>query len=227
MEFSEVVVRRRSVRSYLKGSVPSHVIESAIDMALEAPNSSNMQCWRIFWVASSVEKTKLVEACLGQSAAKTASDLVVFVADPSVWKTTQTLILDSLDPDAPAQVKQYYGTLMPILYGWRWLAPLKWLVFNTIGIFRPTPRGPWSSADIQEVCVKSTALAAENFMLSIVDQGFDTCPMEGFDESRVRGILGLPRRAKVVMVVAVGKRDESVALFKRVRLPREIVVKKI
>ena len=36
---------------------------------------------------------------------------------------------------------------------------------------------------------KTTALACQNFMLSMRAYGFDTCPMEGFDSSRLKKIL--------------------------------------
>ena len=34
--------------------------------------------------------------------------------------------------------------------------------------------------------VKSTALAAQNLMLAFQSHGYATCPMEGFDEVRLR-----------------------------------------
>jgi nitroreductase len=57
------------------------------------------------------------------------------------------------------------------------------------------------------VSIKSAALAAQNLMLAISAQGYDTCPMEGFDEYRVKRILGLSFSDRVVMVVSVGRRD--------------------
>ena len=67
----------------------------------------------------------------------------------------------------------------------------------------------------------SAALASENFMLSIRAQGFDTCPMEGFDSRRVKKLLGLRRGAEVCMVVSVGKRAPGGVYGPRTRLPRE------
>ena len=52
---------------------------------------------------------------------------------------------------------------------------------------------------------KSTALACENLMLALRAHGFDSCPLEGFDEVRVRKLLKLPRNRHVVMIVAAGK----------------------
>jgi nitroreductase len=56
---------------------------------------------------------------------------------------------------------------------------------------------------------KSCALACENFMLGMSAHGFDTCPMEGYDSSRVKKILGLHSGDEVVMVISAGKRDQK------------------
>jgi nitroreductase len=51
---------------------------------------------------------------------------------------------------------------------------------------------------------KSAALAAENFMLAVVAQGYACCPMEGYDEVRVKKLLGLGRGSHVVMAIGLG-----------------------
>lgn len=227
MNFFEAVERRRSVRKYTHAPVPSEIIERAVDAALLAPNSSNMQTWRIYWVKDSEKKSKLVEACLNQGAARTAQELLVFVADPATWKLSQKAILDSAGPNPRSDIQVYYQKLIPFTYGWRLLTPVKWLLFNTIGLFRPIMRRPVSSRDIGEVCIKSTALACENFMLAIAAQGYDTCPMEGMDEFRIKRLLKLGGRARVVMVISVGARDERGIWGERFRLPRETVFHRV
>ncbi|MNL01603.1 NADH dehydrogenase [compost metagenome] len=227
MDFFEAVLARRSIRKYKSTPVPAVVMDKALDAALLAPNSSNMQTWRIYWVNSSDIKKKMAEACLNQGAARTAQELVVFVADPSLWKISQQAVLKNFGDTPHKTVLIYYTKLMPFLYSWRFLAPIKWLAFNVAGLFKAVPRKPWSSRDIEEIAIKSTALAAENFMLAISAQGFDTCPMEGFDESRVKNLLGLGWRARIVMVVSVGERDPEGLWGERFRLPKDIVVKKI
>lgn len=215
------------MRRYTPAPVPEEVVNQAISAALLAPNSSNMQTWRIFWVRDPGRRARLVQACLSQGAARTAAELLVFVADPDAWKISRKLLLEHHRPEGRADLMAYYGKLMPLLYSWRILAPFKWLAYNCLGLFRPTPRNPWSSRDIQETCVKSAALACENFMLAISASGFDSCPMEGFDEFRVKRILGLGWRARVVMVISVGERDPRGVWGDQFRIPRELVVKEI
>lgn len=208
MEFFEAVKARRSVRQFSATKVPEDVIQKALDAALIAPNSSNMQTWEFFWVRSEPAKAKLVEACLSQSAARTAQELVVIVANPSLWKQNQQEMLGMLKANkAPKFALDYYGRLIPFMYGFRFLAPVKLLLFSVTGLFRPIMRKPWSGRDIDEVSIKSAALASENFMLAIAAQGFASCPMEGFDEARVKKLLRLNYGSRVVMVVSVGEAD--------------------
>jgi nitroreductase len=60
MEFSEVIRTRRSIRGYTDKSVPAAVMNKALDEALLAPNSSNMQSWEFYWVRSPQKKQKLI-----------------------------------------------------------------------------------------------------------------------------------------------------------------------
>ena len=46
-------------------------------------------------------------------------------------------------------------------------------------------------SDMRVVAHKSTALAAQNFLVSMAGYGYDTCTMEGFDSKRVKKTLNL------------------------------------
>jgi nitroreductase len=84
-----------------------------------------------------------------------------------------------------------------------------------------------SRADIRVMAHKSTALAAATFMLAMRAEGYDTCPMEGFDPWRAKALLGLPRGAEVNMFLAVGKRSEKGVWWDRVLMPRAWAVREI
>jgi nitroreductase len=229
MDFFEAVKTRRSIRKYTAKAVPMEVIQKALDAALLAPNSSNLQTWQFFWVRSAAKKQKLVEACLSQAAARSAQELIVAVANPALWKKTNPEMAKFVrEVNAPKMVHEYYQRLVPLTYGLWFLAPVKWALFHLRGIFKPTvrrPMGPWG---IREVSIKSTALACENFMLAITAQGFSTCPMEGFDECRVKKILCLPWGARAVMVISVGEADPVRGTWgPQVRFQRDWFVKEI
>ncbi len=63
------------------------------------------------------------------------------------------------------------------------------------------------------------------FMLAAESHGLATCPMEGYDENRVRSILNIPSHYAVPLIVAVGHYDKQGSrLMKSVRLPFDEVV---
>ena len=64
-------------------------MKACLELALLAPNSSNLQPWEFYWVRSPEKKQNLVSYCLGQPAAATAQELVVAVARPDYWKINQ------------------------------------------------------------------------------------------------------------------------------------------
>lgn len=50
--FKDVVNSRRSVRVYEDSPIPESVMRECLELALLAPNSSNLQAWEFFWVRS-------------------------------------------------------------------------------------------------------------------------------------------------------------------------------
>ncbi len=232
MKYFDVVRARRSIRQFTSREIPEEVIEQALDAALLAPNSSNMQTWDFYWVRSPDKKAALVKACMSQAAARTARELIVVVADPSLWKRSQKPLVDFVTSiQAPKLVQLYYQKLIPITYRWGFLNLLglgKWVASTAAGFVRPSPRGPHFRRDLQEVAIKSAALAAENFVLAVTAQGFSSCMMEGFDEVRVKKVLGLGwGPSRIVMVIGVGESSERGTWGPQFRLPREQVIHRV
>jgi len=60
-------------------------------------------------------------------------------------------------------------------------------------------------------------------MLSMVDAGYDTCPMEGTDTLRIKKLLNLPFGAEINMVVSCGIRIPEGIFGERFRIPFEEV----
>ena len=58
-----------------------------------------------------------------------------------------------------------------------------------------------------ETVSKSTALACQNFMLALVAEGFDSCPMEGFDER-----VDLPATERIQELTEEGLSPEEIIM---------------
>lgn len=94
-EFRKVVISRRSVRRFDDTPLPEAVLNDCVDMALLAPNSSNLQPWEFHIVKTPALKGKLAEACLNQNAARTAQAMVVMIARTETWQAHCDLMLES------------------------------------------------------------------------------------------------------------------------------------
>lgn len=229
MDLFQVIEKRRSVRKFSPTvQVPAEVIQTALEMATLAPNSSNTQTWDFYWIRSDEMRKKMAYACLSQSAATSASDIVIVAADPKKWRRSWKRLIDFHESvDAPPAVRGYYKNVVPHVYRPRLgniHLPLRRLAFFVAGLFRPVPRRPLNRRDREEMVIKSAALAAENFVLAVTAQGFASCMMEGFDERRVKALLNLPCSARIVMAIAVGEELSDGHWGPRFRLPaREVV----
>ena len=224
--FHDVVNSRRSVRFYADDEIPQNVIDSCLDAALKAPNSSNLQAWEIHHVISPDKKKELVRLCLGQPAASTAKELFVFVARPDLWKRNNQWMIEEFDKrgDMPEKAYQYFRKITPMIYStgiFGVLAPFKWLFYNIRGLSKPTPREPMGRAGMAVWGHKSTALACAHFMLAMRAHGFDSCPMEGLDSKRVKKLLGLPKQAGITMAISAGKRAEGGIFGDRFRFDKK------
>ena len=85
-------------------------------------------------------------------------------------------------------IEKYYTKLIPLSYVHDpigLLGVLKTIIsffLYIVGFFRPVPRGPIFRHDVFEIVTKAITLACQNFMMALVAQGYDSCPIEGFDK---------------------------------------------
>lgn len=54
--FKKVIQSRRSVRKFTKKEIPAEVLDDCLDLALLAPNSSNLQPWTFYVVQNPTKK---------------------------------------------------------------------------------------------------------------------------------------------------------------------------
>ncbi|MCB0384124.1 MAG: nitroreductase family protein [Bdellovibrionales bacterium] len=231
--FERLVAARRSVRRYEAEPIPDQVVEKCLDLALKAPNSSNLQPWEFYWVKTTERKEELARHCFSQPAAATAPTLIVCVARIDTYRAhaqQMVKVFSESSESVPKPAIDYYKKLVPFAY---YLGPLSlWgrirgLGMWVVSLFRPTPLLPANRDQLVTWAVKTTALACENLMLAFRAYGYDTCPMEGCDPRRIKRMLKLPRGAEVVMVISAGKRAPGGVYGPRIRFDREQFIKRV
>lgn len=236
MTFKEIVTSRRSVRVFDKEhNFDRDAVKRSLELAVLSPNSSNLQTWEFYRVTSVEMLAEFAKACINQSAARTASEMVVFVSRRDKWEQHADWNFANIKQDNVGKentlrfkrAKQYYTQLIPLFYKQDFFG-FRTLIRKAVGLFRDIKGQPMmrltTLADLRVVVHKSTALAAQTFMLSMQNEGYATCPMEGFDLKIVRKLLKLPKEAEVTMIVACGKATPEGIYAPRTRVPNEEVI---
>ena len=229
--FRKVVESRRSVRKFTDKAIPADVLDACLDLALLAPNSSNLQPWTFYVVQNPAKKKQLIKACMSQWSARTASELIVCVARlDRIDEMAKRNIQEFPFPEVPPLVKKYYK-FIPYNY--------KTGYFNALGNFKKVafkvartldkqmPVTAFNPADSILWATKTTALACENLVLALRAYGFDTCMMEGFDEPLVRKTLNLGDQEYPIMVIGAGERAEDGVFFPQYRFDRSLFIQKV
>ena len=235
MNFFELINKRRSVRKFSDVEVPEVVMKKCLKASILAANSSNLQPWEFYWVKSKEKKKHVVEACFSQNAAKTAKEIVVAVARIDTWKRNRNLIVEEYKKQNKfiPIINKYYNKLIPFVYYHDRLGiaglikRIIYVFINIFGYFKPVPRGPIYKHELFETVTKTTALACQNFMMAVVAEEFDSCPMEGFDEKRIKKILKLNWKCHVVMIFGIGKADNKGIYGERFRIDDDLVIKEV
>ena len=223
-DFFEAAATRRSVRSFLPDPVPEEVLDRCLDAALTAPSSSNLQPWRFVILRSPGALKEGVQVCLSQPPAASAPLLVALVCRPESWRDNRDEVVRQLKArgDLRPGLGQYYHRLIPLVYihgPWNLLGWWKPTASYIASLFRPFPK-LLTHTGVRITAHKTTALAGATFMLALRAEGYDSCPMEGFDPRRAARILGLKSGEEISMFFAVGKRAADGIRYDRVLLPR-------
>ncbi len=242
MNLKEILHFRRSIRFYDKSkSIDKSKVKDCLKLATLAPNSSNMQLWEFHHITNETTLKQLSHACLSQTAATTAAQMVVFITRQDLHQKRASDILEfeyaNILKNSPpekhqtrlAERKKYFKTIMPFFYSrfWGIIGLIRKIIVTIVGCSRPIVRYVTES-DSRIVVHKSCGLAAQTFMIAMAEIGYDTCPMEGFDAFRVKKILDLPRGSEINMIISCGIRDKERGIrCERFRIPFDEVYKEI
>lgn len=234
---SEAITHRRSVRIYdPEKAIDTEKVKYCIEQATLAATSSNLQLWEFYHITSPEMKKQVALNCYNQPAAKTAQELVIPVVRLDLWRERIQANVDFIHsnvktPEDEKKIKgalTYYQKIIPKLYrGTSYLIGLVQKIKVSLDGLRKVSYREVTAGDLRVVGHKSTALAAQNFMMSMAAQGYDTCPMEGFDSQRLKKILGLPKKAQISMVIGCGIRKPDGIYGKRFRIPFKEVYREL
>lgn len=228
----DALLRRRAIRAFDAIPVPAETRGQILRAACAAPSGFNSQPYRLIWIESPAKRERAAELCMGQSAAKTASALVVAVADLGLWKITDEGQLKFMKEAGFAEEKirdyERKAKFAKWFYVQGWfniLGAAKWAILKTMHLWKVMGMVPVTRQGLFKWAAKGTILACGNLMIAAEALGWNTCPMEGFDGVRLAKFLGLSRRTQeIVMVIAVGKKSAAHRDHPQWRRPLETTV---
>jgi nitroreductase len=187
---SQAIRERRATPHFAPTPVDEQDLEKIIRAALEAPSGYNLQPWRFVVVRDPEQRRTLRQAAMGQAKVEEAPVVVVACGDLEGWKRgdlEQMLKLGNEHglPESGNEVaRQNVNGLLGGKGG------------SAAGI----------DQDVRLWINRHVMIAFTTMMWMAEALGYDTAPMEGFWEDKVRQILGIPDHVKVVALLAIGHR---------------------
>jgi len=178
---SQAIEERRATPSFDGTPIPAEDLKQILDAGLHAPSGYNMQPWRFIVVQSPEQKRRLRAASYNQAKVEEASAVIVACGDADGWRRDLDLML---------QLGREGG--MPESYA----AQARTSVSNFLSGFTTEQMRAWLN--------KHVMIATTTMMLMAEVMGYDTAPMEGFEQDKVHEVLRLPMSYWVVALLGIG-----------------------
>ncbi len=204
---SMLVETRRATPSFEDVPIHSADLEKIIRAGLAAPSGYNLQPWRFVVVRNRDQKKKLRVAAFNQPKVEQASVVIVACADPYAWKDgdLEEMLRISRQHGFTDEQNEKVRQAVTGLFGG---APGK------AGGLEPT-FDLWAN--------RHAMIAFTTMMWTAETLGYDTAPMEGFEEDKVKALLKIPDRVRVVALLGIGRLKGQDKLFAG-RFPAEKTV---
>ena len=178
---SAVIRNRRATPSFDGTPMPAEDLKRIIDAGLHAPSGYNLQPWRFIVVQSLEQKKKLRAASYNQGKVEEASVVIVACGDADGWRKDLDLMLQQgREGGMPESYAEQARSSVP----------------NYMSSFSQEQMHGWLN--------KHVMLAFTHMLLMAEVLGYDTAPMEGFEQDKIHEALRLPLSYWVVGLLAIG-----------------------
>ena len=177
---SRAIAERRASPSFDGSPIPDADLRKILQAGLRAPSGYNLQPWRFIVLRSPDQKRKLRAASFNQAKVEEASVMIVACGDADGWRNG--------DLDEMLRLGRLGG--MPEGYAEQAKSTIPDYLSNH-------PNMPlWLNRQVM--------LAFTHMLLMAEVLGYDTAPMEGFEEDKVHEVLRLPLSYSVVALQGIG-----------------------
>ena len=178
---ADAIGSRRSTPGFDSSPLPADDLQAILDAGLQAPSGYNMQPWRFIVLQTPESKRKLRAASYNQGKVEEASAVIVACGDMDGWRK-----------DLPEMIDMGVAGGMPESYA----AQARTSVSGYLSSFTQDQMKLW-------LC-KQVTIAYTHMMLMAEVLGYDTAPMEGFEQDKVHEALRLPLSFWAFSLLCVG-----------------------
>ena len=179
---AQAIRERRSTPSFSDEPIPSSDLRQILDAGLHAPSGYNLQPWRFVVVQHPEQRRRLRAASYNQAKVEEAPAVIVACGDRDGWRR---------DLDEVLRMGRAAG--MPESYA----AQAAHSVPSYVSSFTDEQMTGWLTRQVM--------LAYTSMMLMAEVLGYDTAPLEGFEQQKVCETLKLPLSYRVIALLAVGR----------------------
>lgn len=199
MEFTKLIDKRRSANNFIKDvKMTEDDIRPILEDVKLTPSAFNLQHTEYIVVMDEDMKEKVRKAADGQYKVHAASAVILVLGDKEAYKQTARINQGMMD----------LGIITDF--------ELQGFVDNNTKFYMD--RG---EDFMKEDAIRNASLSAMVFMLAAKNRGWDTCPMIGFDQDKMRALFNVPATHEIALMVAIGKEKESSRRLRGYRKPVE------
>lgn len=194
---SEAIRERRATPHFDSTPIPDEDLKKILQAGLEAPSGNNLQPWRFVAVRDLEQRKRLRQAAMGQAKVEEAPVVIVACGDTEGWKSGDLEEMLRMGNERGFPESGNEGARKS--------------VNNLLGGKGGTSAGIDGNVSIW--VNRHVMIAFTTIMWMAEALGYDTAPMEGFYEDRVRETLGIPQYVKLVALLSVGRRAGNDKLY--------------
>jgi nitroreductase len=178
---SQAIHERRATPSFDGTPIPPEDLRKILEAGLSAPSGYNMQPWRFIVVQGDEQRRRLRAASYNQAKVEEASAVIVACGDADGWrKDLDRMLYQGLEGGMPESYADQARNSVP----------------NYLSHFSRDEMHGWLN--------KMVMIAFTHMMLMAEVMGYDTAPMEGFEQEKVHEVLRLPMSYWVVALLGIG-----------------------
>lgn len=205
----DAIRNRRSVRQFSSKPVEDQLLFELLELTNSAPSGFNLQPWHFILIRDREIKQLIYHIALEQEQILNAPHIVVFTANSLAWKNSYHRILSesvqrgSLSAEAARSYRKNVNSMFSTdpfgLFGFA-----KKIIVPLRRLNKPSGHVVTCQQEAIEYVRSQTMLAAATFMIAASGAGLATCPIEGFDEERLKKLLAVPQYMSIPVIVATG-----------------------